>query len=142
MYDEQLDASGEYYSVDYAGDSLVSNESEHIFEEAEEESLFLSEWNEQVPASKMEEDAMSMCVWPYIDNIVRLKRLDIYQCMEPKAQQASSDPLESLRIRRSENWYNVRSIFFLDQSLAFTKELCIETGNGPIRRQRVSGTFL
>jgi hypothetical protein len=39
-------------------------------------------------------------------------------------------------MRRTENWAALRSVFFLDQPLKFTKEICVETGSGPIRRQR------
>lgn len=107
-----------------------------LSDELEEESLFLSEWNEQCPASKREADAVSQSVWPYIDNVVYLKRLDLYQNLTPKSHQATSDHQESKKIRRTENWAALRSIFFLDQSIAFTKELRIETGSGPLRRQR------
>ena len=134
------DYSSAEYSDDYYADYPVPAASyveSFIPDESEEESLFFSEWNEQVPASKNDADAVSLCVWPNVDRIVNLKRLDVYQCHEPKAHQASSNPTESLKIRRSQNWFALRSIFFMDQALAFTKELHVETGGGPIRRQRV-----
>lgn len=99
---------------------------------------FLSEWNEQIAATKKEDVELSTSFLPHAGKIMRLKRFDIFGCRDPLSQQASSDPSHSLEIRRSDGWSTVRSIFFIDQPLAFSNELHIEIGNGPIRRQRVS----
>lgn len=141
MTEEYSEEYGDGYYAEPGDSGTLSSTEEFISDEPEEESLFISEWNEQVPASKTEADAVSLCVWPHVDSIVTLKRLDVYQCSEPKAQQASTNPKESLKMRRSAKWFAHRSIFFLDRALTFTKELYVETGGGPIKRQRVRFTY-
>mmetsp|Transcript_4026 Transcript_4026/g.4149 ORF Transcript_4026/g.4149 Transcript_4026/m.4149 type:complete len:392 (-) Transcript_4026:283-1458(-) len=134
-YSESGDHNQQPYYAE-SGELIEEYDENFLSDELEEESLFLSEWNEQCPASEREADAVSQSVWPHIDNIVYLKRLDLYQNLTPKSHQATIDQKESLKMRRTENWAALRSIFFLDQPLDFTKELRIETGSGPIRRQR------
>jgi hypothetical protein len=127
----------EYY--EYQDGQTVQN---FISDEPEERDLFICEWN-PLPRPLVESEAhTSASVWHEIDGIVRLRRLDVYQSLFPQAQQASADPKESLKMRNTEGWAAIRSIFFMDRPVRSTKEVLIETGSGPIRRQRVSPTYL
>jgi hypothetical protein len=139
QYDQEYWDSVGYY--DEAGNFIYyeqQQEQEDFLSEgvAEEYELFLSEWNPLPSPTVADEDAMSLSVWPECDFTVRLRRLDVYQSYAPKAQQASTDPKESLRMRRTPGWAPFRSIYFLNQPVHMTKEVLIETGSGPTRRQR------
>ena len=127
-----------YYDADGNWVSYAQEEEEENFlsDEAEEYYTFLQEWNPLPLPMTADEDAMSLSVWPEIDFTVRLRRLDIFQSLVPKAQQATMDRDESMSMRNMEGWAPIRSIFFLNEPIKLTKDILVETGSGPIRRQR------
>jgi hypothetical protein len=99
--------------------------------------LFISCWIPQRMASKSDWAFSSRFVFPDIlDCAVCLQRLDLFESSLPRTQQATINPAESLRIRRSEGWFPVRSFFVLENPTIYTKPLCIESC-GPPRRHRV-----
>jgi hypothetical protein len=123
---------------DSAGRILLDSIVDPNEEALEDPDVFISQWNKQRPSSILDGPNASLSVWPRVGYTVHLKRLDLYQCGHPKAQQATTNREESLRMRRTPNWAFVRAIFFLNEPCDITRELCIETGSGPRRRQRVS----
>jgi len=139
LYDGYYDEAGNWISTGYSdeyGYGYAAEEENFLSDEAEDYTLFMSEWNPVPRPSTMDEDAVSVSVWPEIEYTVRLKRLDVFQSLVPKAQQATTDPTESLRMRRMEGWAPIRSLFFLNEPIRVTIDVIIETGSGPIRRQR------
>lgn len=99
--------------------------------------LFLSKWQHPRLSSENDWRWSTRYVWPDVNGIVQLKRLDLYETDTPNSQQATTDMAESRRIRATGVWYAVRSIFFLDRQATTTTELLIES-TGPPRRHRVS----
>ena len=125
-----------YYDADGNWVWYAQEEEDFLSDEVEEYYTFLQEWNPLPLPMTADEDAMSLSVWPEIDFTVRLRRLDIFQSLVPKAQQATMDRDESITMRNMEGWAPIRSIFFLNEPIKLTKDILIETGSGPIRRQR------
>ena len=74
-------------------------------------------------------------VWPDIEEEVLLKRLDIFMIDFPLSQQAATDLAESRRIRATPNWFPLQSIFLLNKSTPFTREIVISS-TGPPRRHK------
>ena len=62
---------------------------------------------------------------------------DIFETQFPLSQQGTTDIEESRRIRDTEGWYPVRSLFCMDEPFGeWTREVFIES-TGPPRRHRV-----
>ena len=66
---------------------------------------------------------------------------DIFETQFPLSQQGTTDIEESRRIRDTEGWYPVRSLFCMDEPFGeWTREVFIES-TGPPRRHRVWKSF-
>lgn len=65
----------------------------------EELPKFVSKWRGPLMASAADAAAASKVAWPDIPFVVHLKRLDIFESVQPKAQQATTNQEESRRIR-------------------------------------------
>lgn len=101
----------------------------------EDPEVFVSKFQCQILSAKKDWHWTSKYAWPDIDDVVILKRFDLYETELPRSQVCTSDLSESRRIRESEGWSPVKSFFFMDRPLKFTKEICIES-TGPPRRHR------
>ena len=66
---------------------------------AEDLNVFRSGWQQQRICSKADWRSSSLSVWPDIEHVVILKRLDVFVCESPPSQQASTDEEESRLIR-------------------------------------------
>lgn len=97
--------------------------------------VFVSLWKQHKFAVQSEWAAASKYIFPEIDEVASLKRLDIYQLEKPKLQQATSNSEESQRIRRMPGWYPFKSLFVLNINTDKTIEIIIESA-GPPRRNR------
>jgi hypothetical protein len=73
--------------------------------------------------------------FPDIPQVVKLIRMDIFEKDLPKLQIGTIDRKESVEIRNTEEWYPVRSIFFLNVPTPYTSELLLES-TGPPRRSK------
>ena len=96
---------------------------------------YVSEWREQKLSASRDWGRTSKFVWPELDHVVMLKRLDLFEQQNPQLQQATTNIEVSRRVRRTPGWFPVRSIFFMDVSLPITYELLIES-TGPPRRHK------
>ena len=68
---------------------------------------------------------------------VHLKRLDVYQNDTYRLQQVFTDKNNSRKLRKTDGWYLLMSIFFIDVPTQFTSILQIMTTILP-RRDKVS----
>lgn len=101
----------------------------------EDVSKFITRW--QKPQKTLPADWVwtSAFVFPDIPQIVNLIRLDIFEKDIPRLQIATIDRKESVALRNTEDWYYVRSIFFLNVPTQYTTEILIES-TGPPRRNK------
>lgn len=75
----------------------------------------------------------SQVVWPYIADVVHLKRLDIFEQSSPKLQIACTILEESRLVRATAGLQPYLTLFFLDKPTSITKDLLIETAAPPRR---------
>jgi hypothetical protein len=104
---------------------------------AEDFDVFRTGWQQQRICSKVDWRSSSLSVWPDIQHVVILKRLDVYVCESPPSQQATTDPEESRLIRNTPGWLQFMTIFVINEHMYMTKDFLIESA-GPPRRCRVS----
>lgn len=102
----------------------------------EDINVFKSGWQKQRTASRRDAGMASLCVWPECMRVVDLKRFDLFECLLPLCQQGTTNLEDSRRIRHLDNWFPVRSLYFMDCPGKFTKEVTVETA-GPPKRDRV-----
>jgi hypothetical protein len=101
----------------------------------EDPEVFASGFQPQRLSAQKDWSWTSKYAFPDIDDVVLLKRFDLFETEHPLSQVCTSDLKESRRVRSSPEWYPVKSFFFMDRPLPFTKEVCIES-TGPPRRHR------
>lgn len=135
--DDGYDDGIPYGHIHDGAGRLLKDRSEIIDEDNDPEDLVLavSKWLPQKTTSKVDWQWTSKVVWPDIDRVVLLKRLDIYESDTPKLQQATTDLLTSRKIRQTPGWLPVRSVFFLDEPSPLTCEMIVEQ-TGPPKRNK------
>jgi hypothetical protein len=101
----------------------------------EDYETLVSCWQKQKLSSSLDWPWTSKVAWPDLSHTVLLKRLDIFESDTPYLQQATTSIEASRRIRNTNGWLPVRSIYFLDQPTPLTTNLLVET-TGPPKRNK------
>jgi hypothetical protein len=120
--------------VDKDGRLLVG-EPINVAIEPEDYSTFVSQWVPPWMAQLSDGAQASKFVWPDIDEMVMLKRVDCFALNFPRCQQSTTDAEESRRVRVTPNWSPVMSFYVLNMETIYTRPLKIES-TGPPRRHK------
>jgi len=102
-------------------------------DEAEPIVQFVSLWASARLASEKDSQIASSCVWPEINDIVRLRRVDLYQNDRQLLQIVTCTSTESQSLRKSGQWRHAMSFFTLDKTSPLTKEIEIYSTTAPKR---------
>jgi hypothetical protein len=99
----------------------------------EDVNVFKSSWQKPQLSAKNDWEWTTKFVWPDIDGVVSLRRLDIFEKGTPKLQIATTDLEESRQLRITYDMFPVRSVFFLNVAAQGTTKLLIESAAPPRR---------
>lgn len=101
----------------------------------EDVNLFISKFQAITRSSAADWSWTAKIVWPEFLGKGKFRKLDLYERQLPHLQIATFNPEDSVDVRRTQSWYPVRTIFFVDQSGDMTFELLLES-SGPPRRSK------
>ncbi len=101
----------------------------------EDVNVFVTKFQPLSMSSPMDWSWTTKIVWPDFEKSVQFRKLDLYERQLPHLQIGTFDREDSLGVRRTDRWYPVRSVFFVDQPGSMTFDLLLES-SGPPRRSK------